>query len=170
MSEDIFNEAKAQQEEEDAAATAEHVKLLIEDCKKMLINNPEVVVGSWGLINADPTTGDPSETEMDSILILTRDSYFVADYDDQVDKITKYQKVMLKDVTLLECGIPDTITLFKTSKLHYCVRINYKVGDVYGYYHMFRSTQLRFFNNMAVAIKNEEEGIGKPNLFYLYII
>lgn len=50
----------------------------------MLINNPEQVLGSWGLINADPSTGDPNETEMDTILILTKDSYFVADYDDQV--------------------------------------------------------------------------------------
>lgn len=60
------------------------MKLLIEDCKKMLINSPELVLGSWGVINADPSTGDPSETEMDTILILTKDSYFVADYDDQV--------------------------------------------------------------------------------------
>lgn len=51
----------------------------------MLINSPELVLGAWGLINADPTTGDPSETEMDAILILTKDSYFVADYDDQVN-------------------------------------------------------------------------------------
>lgn len=51
----------------------------------MLINSPELVLGSWGLINADPSTGDPSETEMDTILILTKDSYFVADYDDQVE-------------------------------------------------------------------------------------
>ncbi|KAF5276553.1 hypothetical protein FQR65_LT03983 [Abscondita terminalis] len=159
VTEDIFNESKAQQDEEDSAATAEHVKLLIEDCKKMLINNPECVVGSWGLINGDPYTGDPSETEMDSILILTRDSYFVADYDDQLDKITKYQRVMLNCVTLLECGIPDTISLFKSSKPHYCIRINYKVNDIAGYYHMFRSTNLRFFNNMAVTIKNEEEGV-----------
>lgn len=50
----------------------------------MLINSPELVLGSWGLINADPSMGDPSETEMDTILILTKDSYFVADYDDQV--------------------------------------------------------------------------------------
>lgn len=55
----------------------------------MLISRPELVVGAWGLINADPNTGDPSETEMDSILILTRDSYYVADYDDQVTKLIK---------------------------------------------------------------------------------
>lgn len=128
----------------------------------MLINNPELVLGSWGLINADPSTGDPNETEMDTILILTRDSYFVADYDDQVDKVTKYQRVPLVDITLLESGVPESLaSLFKSSRSHYCIRINYKVNNVGGYYHMFRSTNLRFFNNMTVVIKNEEEEIGK---------
>ncbi|XP_049823594.1 phosphatidylinositide phosphatase SAC2 isoform X2 [Aethina tumida] len=158
VTEDVFNESKAVQCDEDSALTAEHVKLVIEDCKKMLINQPECVVGAWGLINADPSTGDPSETEMDSILILTKNSYFVADYDDQVDKVTKYQEVRLEDLTLLECGMPET-NLFKLTKNRFCIRLNYKVDGVGGYYHMFRSTPLRFFNNMAVAINNEEEEI-----------
>ncbi|CAG9818977.1 unnamed protein product [Phaedon cochleariae] len=160
VSEDIFSESKVSQFEEDNIATAEHVKLLIEDCKKMLINEPELVVGSWGLINADPVTGDPNETEMDSILILTKDSYFMADYDDQVDKITKYQQVMLKDISLLEFGIAESnSSLFKASKHRHCIRINYKVNNTSGYYHMFRSTSFRFFNNLAVVIKNIDEEI-----------
>ena len=161
MTEDLLLDEQKQQFEEDSLATAERVKWLIEDCKKMFINNPEFVQGSWGLINADPVTGDPSETEMDTILILTKDSYLVADYDDQVDKVTKYQRVALRDITLLESGIPDIPTsIFRSSKSHYCIRINYKVNNVCGYYHMFRSTNLRFFNNMIVIIKNEEEEIG----------
>lgn len=128
----------------------------------MLINQPELVVGAWGLINADPVEGDPNETEMDSILILTRDSYFVADYDDQVDKVTDYQRVLLQDVTFLEFGMAESnISLFKTSKHRYSIRINYKVNDVSGYYHMFRSTNFRFFNNLAVVVKNAEEEVGK---------
>lgn len=164
MSEDEFNESKASQYEEDSIATAEHVKLLIEDCKKMLINQPEQVVGAWGLINADPSTGDPNEMEMDSILILTKDSYFIADYDDQFDKITKYQRVYLQDLTLLEFGTAEsTNSLFKSSKPKHCIRLNYKVNNVAGYYHMFRSTNLRFFNNLAVVIKNLDEEIGESS-------
>ncbi|KAG5890101.1 hypothetical protein JTB14_026472 [Gonioctena quinquepunctata] len=160
VSEDVFNESKASQFEEDNVATAEHVKLLIEDCKKMLINQPEQVVGAWGLINADPSTGDPNETEMDAVLILTKDSYYVADYDDEVDKITKYQRVFLKDITLLEFGMAESnSSLFKSSKHRYSIRINYKVNGISGYYHMFRSTNFRFFNNMAVVIKNLEEEV-----------
>lgn len=51
VSEDMFQERT---EEEDNAATAFHVKLLIEDCKKLLIPDPEIILGSWGLIDADP--------------------------------------------------------------------------------------------------------------------
>ncbi|VEN60143.1 unnamed protein product [Callosobruchus maculatus] len=160
VSEDVFNESKTNQDEEDSVATAEHVKLLIEDCKKMLINQPEMTLGAWGLINADPVIGDPNETEMDTILILTKDSYFVADYDDQVDKVTNYQKVMLADITLLEFGMAESqSSIFKTSKHRYSIRINYKMNGCDGYYHMFRSTNLRFFNNMAVVIKSIDEEI-----------
>ncbi|XP_012262086.2 phosphatidylinositide phosphatase SAC2 isoform X2 [Athalia rosae] len=156
VSEEIFQEKN---DEEDNAATADHVKLLIEDCKKLLIPNPEFILGSWGLIDADPVTGDPTETDMDSILILTRDSYYVADYDDQIDKVTNYQSVLLADITLVEFGQPETtVSLFK-NKQHHCIRINYKMKNEHGFFHMFRSTNLRFFNNMAVVIKTEEETI-----------
>ncbi|KAI4487595.1 hypothetical protein M0804_005744 [Polistes exclamans] len=156
ISEEVFQERT---EEEDNAATAIHVKLLIEDCKKLLIPDPEVILGSWGLIDADPITGDPTETEMDTILILTRDSYYVADYDDQIDKVTNYQRVPLSDVILIEFGQPEsTVSIFKNKHYH-CIRISYKMGTEYGYFHMFRSTNLRFFNNMAVVIKTVEESI-----------
>lgn len=49
MSEDLGGEDDA-----DSAATAEHVKLLIEDCKKLLISDSSLILGAWGLINADP--------------------------------------------------------------------------------------------------------------------
>lgn len=51
VGEEMFQEKT---EEEDNAATAVHVKLLIEDCKKLLIPNPEFILNSWGLIDADP--------------------------------------------------------------------------------------------------------------------
>ncbi|XP_017752841.1 PREDICTED: phosphatidylinositide phosphatase SAC2 isoform X2 [Eufriesea mexicana] len=156
VNEEVFQERT---EEEDNAATAIHVKLLIEDCKKLLIPDPEVILGSWGLIDADPVTGDLTETEMDTILILTRDSYYVADYDDQIDKVTNYQRVPLENIILIEFGQPESsVSLFK-NKHFYCIRINYKMVNECGYFHMFRSTNLRFFNNMAVVIKTEEESI-----------
>lgn len=53
MSEDVFSHDKTD-DDVDSAATAEHVKLLIEDCKKMLINDTDIILGAWGLIDADP--------------------------------------------------------------------------------------------------------------------
>ncbi|XP_063228378.1 phosphatidylinositide phosphatase SAC2 [Bacillus rossius redtenbacheri] len=150
-------------DEEDSAATAEHVKLVIEDCKKMLISDVDIVLGAWGLIDADPVSGDPNETEMDAILILTKDSYYVAKYDDELDKVTKYQRVLLEDLTHIEFGTPDgpAVSLFKQSPrtAHHCVRLRYMVAGRAGYHHVFRSTGLRFFNNLAVAIKTDEEMI-----------
>ncbi|XP_058798092.1 phosphatidylinositide phosphatase SAC2 isoform X2 [Phymastichus coffea] len=156
VSEEVFHEKT---DEEDNAATAVHVKLLIEDCKKLLVHNPESILNSWGLIDADPVTGDPTETEMDTILILTRDSYYVADYDEQTDKVTNYQRILLEDVILIECGQPENTVSWIKNKNYYCIRIHYKVNDDCGYFHMFRSTNLRFFNNMAIIIKTDEETI-----------
>ncbi|XP_072759943.1 phosphatidylinositide phosphatase SAC2 isoform X2 [Anoplolepis gracilipes] len=156
VSEEVFLERT---DEEDNAATAIHVKLLIEDCKKLLIPDPEIILGSWGVIDADPVTGDPTETEMDTILILTRDSYYIADYDDQIDKVTNYQRIPLNDIILIEFGQPENTVSFFKNKHYHCIRINYKMNGEYGYFHMFRSTNLRFFNNMAVVIKTEEETI-----------
>ncbi|XP_008546060.1 phosphatidylinositide phosphatase SAC2 isoform X2 [Microplitis demolitor] len=156
VSEEIFQERT---EEEDNVATALHVKLLIEDCKKLLVSNPEAVLGSWGLIDADPVTGNPSETEMDTILILTKDNYYIADYDDQIDKVTNYQQVLLSEIEMIEFGQPEISASFFKNKQHHFIRINYRLNNESGYFHMFRSTNLRFFNNMAVVIKTDEEAL-----------
>lgn len=39
-------------EEDDKEAT-EHARQLVEDCNRLLLE-PELPIGSWGLINADP--------------------------------------------------------------------------------------------------------------------
>lgn len=53
---------------------------------------------------------------------------------------------------------------------HYCLRLHYSVYGQSGYFHMFRSTNTRFFNNMAVPIKSEEEAAGNilnlRNIFF----
>ncbi|XP_075986517.1 phosphatidylinositide phosphatase spermathreecae isoform X2 [Anticarsia gemmatalis] len=150
--------------EVDTAAMAQHVKSLIDDCKKLLVDS-EPVLGSWGLIDADPNTGDPQETEMDSVLVLTSDAYYVADYDETSDRLLAVQRVPLAHVTHIELGPFDAnSTIFSvgrksSSEPVYCIRINYTVNNEAGYFHMFRSTTLRFFNNMAVVINTRDEMI-----------
>lgn len=114
---------------EDLNATAERVKNVIEDCKKLLIPDMTAILGAWGLIDNDPNTGDPSQEDMDVIVILTKDSYYIAHYDDEVDKVTSYQRVALSDVEMIEFGVvPDLFNLpFKSPKsgMH-SLRINYR--------------------------------------------
>jgi hypothetical protein len=118
--------------EEDHHATAEHVKSIIEDCKKLLIPDMNAIVGAWGLIDNDPVTGDPSQEDMDVIVILTKDSYYVAHYDDEVDKVTSYQRVVLADIEMIEFGVPDQATFNlsfrnQASKGNHSLRINYRM-------------------------------------------
>lgn len=47
------------------------------------------------------------------------------------------------------------------SNNNHCIRIHYSVSGEDGYFHMFRSMNLRFFNNLTVVIKTQEEMLGK---------
>lgn len=55
-------------------------------------------------------------------------------------------------------------SVFKLNKTNvnnqFCIRIHYTISGEDGYFHMFRSTNLRFFNNMTVLIKSSEEMLG----------
>ncbi|CAG2106379.1 unnamed protein product [Medioppia subpectinata] len=139
----------------------ERVKMVIDDCKKILIPEYEVILGGWPLVDADPVTGSSSvtDTDMDTVLVLTKDCYYVAEYDDQTDRIIKYQKVLLEDLEKIELGSePNQIFSMKSSQ-SCCIRFHYTIDGQSGYFHMFRSTNTRFFNNMAIAIRNVEEAV-----------
>lgn len=40
--------------DEDALEGAEHARLLVEDCRRLLLGTSQLPIGSWGLIDADP--------------------------------------------------------------------------------------------------------------------
>ncbi|KAL7023542.1 hypothetical protein ACKWTF_012666 [Chironomus riparius] len=144
-------------DETDAMENAEHARMLVDDCRKMLLGT-SLVVGAWGLIDADPSTGDANETEVDTILLLTSSEFYVAEYDSQLDKIVKFECVPLNSVTVVEFGLFQQQQIFKNpAAAHLCIRINYTIDNVDGYFYMFRSANIRFFNNTAVVIKKNEE-------------
>jgi hypothetical protein len=58
----------------------ENLKTLIDECKKMLITEPDECLGGWGLIDCDPETGDPAQQDMDIILLLSQKAFYVARY------------------------------------------------------------------------------------------
>lgn len=146
------------QDEGDAIESAEHARLLVEDCRRMLLGSAMLPIGGWGLIDADPSTGDINETEVDTILLLTSEEFIVADYDSHLDKIVRFENVALKNLTLVELGLFQQQHIFKgPAPAHLCIRLNYTISGVDGYFHMFRSPNIRFFNNVAVVIKRNEE-------------
>ncbi|BFF92514.1 phosphatidylinositide phosphatase SAC2 [Drosophila madeirensis] len=149
---------QAAPDENDAAENAEHAKMLVEDCRRLLLGSAQYPVGAWGLIDADPSSGDASETEVDSILLLTDDCYIVAEYDSHLDKIVRFEKVQLQQLRIIELGMHQQTKMFQgPAPAHLCLRLNYSVDGQEGYFHMFRSANLRFFNNMAYVIKTQEE-------------
>lgn len=96
---------------------------------------------------------------MDTILLLTDDRYLFAEYDSNLDKIVQFQKVPLDNITEVELGLYQHQTkMFQGSIAPYlCLRLNYTVNGADGYFHMLRSPNIRFFNNVALAIKTKEE-------------
>ena len=157
ISEDLLKTEK--EDEVDSSSNPDHVKTVIEDCKKQITQEDDQVIGAWGLIDADLVTGDPSQEGLDVVFILTKTSYFFARYDDDLDKITDYEQVSLSDITKIEFGIQEqTFPFLSKSEIH-CFRVLYKIGGEEGFHHMMRSTNMKFFNNLVSVMATEEEKV-----------
>lgn len=98
---------------------------------------------------------------MDTILLLTAECYLIAEYDSNLDKVVRFEKVSLQHITEIELGWYQHSKIFQiTPTPHLCIRISYSVDGVDQFYHMLRSASLRFFNNVAIIIKTPEEIFG----------
>lgn len=107
-------------------------------------------------------------------------------YDNELDKVTNFQEIMLKNLKLIEIIVYNSPTsplsvsgpthAQKTSpakntpnspilNLYYCPNID---KPSFVLHHSFKSTNLRFFNNIAVIIKNNEEKVGKLFILIAY--
>ena len=67
-------------DEEIVLQTADRVRQVIDDCRKQFVSLEEIVVGSWGLVDAHPSTGDPTQIDMDVIVLLTREHLYIVKY------------------------------------------------------------------------------------------
>lgn len=88
--------------------------------------------------------------------------------------LRRFEKIPLGSLTLIELGAAPNRTgmsalstrgsnMFKSSSsvAPMCIRLSYKTEDSDNeFYHMFRSANLRFFNNVAVVIRTKEEMLG----------
>ena len=80
---------EAMDETDDALVQKEeNLRTVIDDCKKMLIIEPNECLGGWGLISCDhlgvagagdgDPADDPSQLDMDIILLLSQAAYYIA--------------------------------------------------------------------------------------------
>ncbi|KAL3864881.1 hypothetical protein ACJMK2_006529, partial [Sinanodonta woodiana] len=155
VSDDLLTLGPKVQEEDDRdlVEKEENVKMLIEDCKKMLIVEPEECLGGWSLVDADPVTGDPDRQEMDTILLLSQRAVYVAWYDDEEEKVTSYQRIFLEDLEKLEIGAEPAF--FKSK--YVCMRLYYRNFADELFFHTLRTPATRLFNNIVITINNQEE-------------
>ncbi|XP_074643385.1 phosphatidylinositide phosphatase SAC2-like isoform X2 [Tubulanus polymorphus] len=155
QSSDILNAQSDVDETDDQSwlmEKEESIKHLIDDCKRMMIIEPETCLGSWGLIDCDISSGDPQQ-DMDTVLLLTQIAYYIISYDDEMEKIAICQRINLEDIVKIEIGLEPAV--FKSK--FYCMRIHYRCNGQSGYFHTFRATNSRLFNNILIIIKNQEE-------------
>ncbi|XP_043199196.1 phosphatidylinositide phosphatase SAC2-like [Amphibalanus amphitrite] len=148
-------EDEADGDESDEAAAVERVRQLLDDSQRLLVPDGSVVMGTWGLIDADADATD-GDQELDTILILTTDSYYAACYDDDTDRIVSYQRVPLCDLQSIELGPVEASRLSRSPRTP-CLRLWYEISGESGYFHQLRATPLRFFNNVAVTAGSAED-------------
>ncbi|RUS87791.1 hypothetical protein EGW08_004456 [Elysia chlorotica] len=146
-------DGEEEDEEDDAREREENARTMIEDCKRMLIVEPEYCLGAWGLVNATPGDSDSDQLDMDIILLLSQRSVYVCWYDDEEEQVTRYQRIYLEDVDRIEIGMEPAV--FKSK--HQVMRLTYHHQADEGLYHMFRVPSSRLFNNKATAVQSAEE-------------
>lgn len=94
-------------------------------------------------------------------MLLTAEYYLVAEYDSNLDKVVRFEKVALQNIIEIELGWFQHSKIFQiTPKPQFCFRINYSVDGIDQFHHMLRSASLRFFNNVEVLIETQEEIMG----------
>ncbi|KAG8435805.1 hypothetical protein GDO86_013664 [Hymenochirus boettgeri] len=123
----------------------ELVSQLLQNYMQMLLPDNEKFHGGWALIDCDPSLIDATHKDVDVLLLLSNCAYYVAYYDEEVDKVNQYQRMNLDDLEKIEIG-PEP-TFFGKPKFS-CMRLHYKYKGAGGYFHTLR----------AVTRNPEEDG------------
>ncbi|XP_053307127.1 phosphatidylinositide phosphatase SAC2 isoform X2 [Spea bombifrons] len=127
----------------------ELISQLLQSYMELLLPDDEKFHGGWALIDCDPSLIDATHTDVDVLLLLSNCAYYVAYYDDEVDKVSQYQRLSLDDLEKIEIG-PEP-TFFGKPKFS-CMRLHYRYKGSGGYFHTLRA-----------AVRNPEED-GKDTL------
>uniref|UniRef100_A0A8C8VMM1 Inositol polyphosphate-5-phosphatase F n=1 Tax=Pelusios castaneus TaxID=367368 RepID=A0A8C8VMM1_9SAUR len=114
----------------------ELISQLLQSYMKLLLPDDEKFHGGWALIDCDPSLIDATHKDVDVLLLLSNSAYYVAYYDDEVDKVNQYQRLSLEALEKIEIG-PEP-TLFGKPKFS-CMRLHYKYNETSGYFHTLRA-------------------------------
>ncbi|XP_038614421.1 phosphatidylinositide phosphatase SAC2 isoform X1 [Tachyglossus aculeatus] len=134
----IFTKEKEHEalHKENQRSHQELVSQLLQSYMKLLLPDDEKFHGGWALIDCDPSLTDATHKDVDVLLLLSNSAYYVAYYDDEVDKVNQYQRLSLEDLEKIEIG-PEP-TLFGKPKFS-CMRLHYKNKETSGYFHTLRA-------------------------------
>ncbi|XP_029188502.2 phosphatidylinositide phosphatase SAC2-like [Acropora millepora] len=127
------------EEEQWTMEREECVAQLVQHCKQLLLTDEEECICGWALV--DPfysTDGGEVTQDQDVILLLTYHAYYVASYDDEAERITQYERIVLEDLEKIEIGFE---TSFKAR--HLFIRIHRRHQGITGYFHTLRTIQHR---------------------------
>ncbi|XP_020843885.1 phosphatidylinositide phosphatase SAC2 isoform X2 [Phascolarctos cinereus] len=143
----IFTKEKEHEalDKENQRSHQELISQLLQSYMKLLLPDDEKFHGGWALIDCDPSLIDATHKDVDVLLLLSNSAYYVAYYDDEVDKVNQYQRLSLENLEKIEIG-PEP-TLFGKPKFS-CMRLHYKHKETSGYFHTLR----------AVVRNSEEDG------------
>lgn len=114
----------------------ELISQLLQSYMQQLLPGEEKFHGGWALIDCDPSLADAAHRDVDVLLLLSNSAYYVAYYDDEVDKVNQYQRLSLEDLEKIEIG-PEP-TLFGKPKFS-CMRLHYRCKEASGYFHTLRA-------------------------------
>ncbi|XP_072196045.1 phosphatidylinositide phosphatase SAC2 [Excalfactoria chinensis] len=134
----IFTKEKEHEalHKENLRSHQELISQLLQSYMKMLLPDDEKFHGGWALIDCDPSLIDATHKDVDVLLLLSNSAYYVAYYDDEIDKVNQYQRLSLEALEKIEIG-PEP-TLFGKPKFS-CMRLHYKYKDMSGYFHTLRA-------------------------------
>ncbi|XP_063163310.1 phosphatidylinositide phosphatase SAC2 [Candoia aspera] len=143
----IFTKEKEHEalHKENLRSHQELISQLLQSYMKLLLPDDEKFHGGWALIDCDPSLIDATHRDVDVLLLLSNSAYYVAYYDDEIDKVNQYQRLSLENLEKIEIG-PEP-TFFGKPKFS-CMRLHYKYKDTSGYFHTLR----------AVVRSPEEDG------------
>ncbi|XP_054238757.1 phosphatidylinositide phosphatase SAC2 [Indicator indicator] len=134
----IFTKEKEHEalHKENMRSHQELISQLLQSYMKLLLPDDEKFHGGWALIDCDPSLIDATHKDVDVLLLLSNCAYYVAYYDDEIDKVNQYQRLSLEALEKIEIG-PEP-TLFGKPKFS-CMRLYYRCQEASGYFHTLRA-------------------------------